>query len=124
LRCEDAGKADVRRGEAVMDASHWGPRGLGPSLPIALAIICLVVGCSRPDPLRSEVVRPVKTMVVVAGDEAHVRVFPGRDEASTTAQLAFRVSGLLAKLPVREGQYTTKGVVIAQLRQDEFQAQL
>jgi membrane fusion protein, multidrug efflux system len=107
-----------------MDASHWGPRGLGPSLPIALAIICLAVGCSRPDPPRSEVVRPVKTLVVVAGDEPHVRVFPGRVKASTTAQLAFRVSGLLARLPVSEGQHVTTGEVIAQLRQDEFQAQL
>jgi len=62
-------------------------------------------------------------MVVIAGDEAHVRVFPGRVKASMTAQLAFRVSGRLTRLPVKEGQHVTKGEVIAQLRQDEFQAQ-
>jgi multidrug efflux system membrane fusion protein len=108
----------------VRNARRWGRWGLSPSLPIAISILYLVVGCSRQDPPRSEVVRPVKTMVVVAGDEPHVRVFPGRVEASTTAQLAFRVSGLLARLPVKEGQNVTKGEVIAQLRQDEFQAQL
>src|SRR5262249_46457801 len=32
--------------------------------------------------------------------------------------------GLLAKLPVREGQKVAKGDLIAQLRQDEFQARL
>ena len=95
---------------------------MSPTIPIALAITCLAVGCSRPEPPRSEVVRPVKTMVVIAGDEAHVRVFPGRVKASMTAQLAFRVSGRLTRLPVKEGQHVTKGEVIAQLRQDEFQA--
>ena len=63
-------------------------------------------------------------MVVIAGEDAHERVFPGKVKASTTAQLAFRVSGRLARLPVKEGQRVTKGEVIAQLRQDEFQAQL
>jgi membrane fusion protein, multidrug efflux system len=77
----------------------------------------------RGAPPGEEVLRPVKTLVVAAGYEPHVRVFPGRVDASTTAQLAFRVSGLLARPPVREGQ-NVKGEVIAQLRQDEFQAQL
>jgi RND family efflux transporter MFP subunit len=63
-------------------------------------------------------------MVVVAGDEAHVRSFPGRVEASTRAELAFQVSGLLVQLPVREGQQVAKGEIIAQLRQDEFRARL
>jgi RND family efflux transporter MFP subunit len=38
--------------------------------------------------------------------------------------LAFQVSGLLIKLPVREGQRVAKGELIGQLRQDEFQARL
>jgi RND family efflux transporter MFP subunit len=61
-------------------------------------------------------------MVVAAGDAAQVRSFPGRVEASTRAELAFQVSGLLVKLPVKEGQNVAKGEVIAQLRQDEFLA--
>jgi multidrug efflux system membrane fusion protein len=99
----------------VRNASHWGHRRLGPSLLSAWSILCLAVGCSWPEPPRSEVLRPVKTLVVAAGYEPHVRVFPGRVDVSTTAQLAFRVSGLLARLPVREGQ-NVKGEVIAQLQ--------
>jgi RND family efflux transporter MFP subunit len=38
--------------------------------------------------------------------------------------LAFQVSGVLVKLPFREGQRASKGAMIAQLRQDEFQARL
>jgi RND family efflux transporter MFP subunit len=63
-------------------------------------------------------------MVVTAGEEAHVRSFPGKVEASRKVELAFQVPGLLVQLPVKEGQKVVKGELIAQLRQDEFQARL
>jgi RND family efflux transporter MFP subunit len=63
-------------------------------------------------------------MVVRAGDEAHVRIFPGKVEASKKAELAFQVPGLLVKFPVKEGQRVKKGDLIGQLRQDEFRARL
>jgi RND family efflux transporter MFP subunit len=53
-----------------------------------------------------------------------MRSFPGKIEASRKVELAFQVPGLIVNLPVREGQRVTKGEVIAQLRQDEFQARL
>ena len=53
-----------------------------------------------------------------------LRIFPGKVEASKKVTLAFQVPGLLVKLPVKEGQKVAKGQVIAQLRQDEFQARL
>ena len=101
-----------------------GSGGLGLIAPIALLMICLAVGCSPPDPVHSEVIRPVKTMVVAAGEEARERSFSGRVEASKTADLAFSVPGLLVKLPVKEGQRVAKGELIAQLREDEFKARL
>ena len=93
-------------------------------LSLTLSIICLAIGCSRQTETRSEAARPVKTMVVTAGDEPLVRTFPGRVEASKSVDLAFQVPGLLIKLPVKEGQSVAKGEVIAQLRQDEFQERL
>jgi RND family efflux transporter MFP subunit len=63
-------------------------------------------------------------MVVTAGGDTRVRSFPGKVEASKKAELAFKVPGILAQLPVREGQTVAKGELIAQLRQDEFQARL
>ena len=53
-----------------------------------------------------------------------MRSFPGKVEASRKAELAFQVPGLLVKLPVKEGQNVAKGEVIAQLRQDEYEARL
>ena len=61
-----------------MNARSGSRRGLSPSLPIALFIIYLAVGCSSQESTRPEVVRPVKTMVVAAGDRPHVRVLPGK----------------------------------------------
>lgn len=81
-------------------------------------------GCSRSEPAAREPVRPVKTLVVAAGDENQERTFPGKVEAAKKAELAFQVSGLLTQLPVREGQEVEKGDLIAQLRQDDFQARL
>ena len=107
-----------------MNARSWGCRSPSPSLPIALFLIYLTAGCSPEESTPPEVVRPVKTMVVAAGDGLHVRSFPGRVEGSRNVELAFQVSGLLVNLPVKEGQQVAKNDIIAQLRQDEFQARL
>jgi membrane fusion protein, multidrug efflux system len=107
-----------------MIASDCGHRRLGRSLPVVLSIICLTAGCSPKNSSRSDMARPVKTMVVAAGGSPHVRVFPGKVEASKKVVMAFQVPGLLVSLPVKEGQRVVKGEIIAQLRKDEFQARL
>jgi RND family efflux transporter MFP subunit len=93
-------------------------------VPFAWVILFLAGGCSPPDPVRPDLVRPVKTRVVAAGGEARTRFFSGRVESSRAADLTFAVSGVLIQLPVTEGQTVAKGDVIAQLRDDEFRARL
>lgn len=94
------------------------------ALLIASTACWFATGCA-PEPVPSrDVVRPVKTMVVSAGDDTHTRSFPGRVDASQRVELAFQVPGLLTELSVKEGQRVAKGDVIAQLRPDEFQARL
>jgi multidrug efflux pump subunit AcrA (membrane-fusion protein) len=95
----------------------------------AWLMVCFTAGCSRQNPAQTEEVRPVKTMVVGAGDASFVRSFPGfvrsfpgRVEAAKAIELAFQVPGLVTKLPVKEGQRVARGQAISQLRQDEFQA--
>ena len=99
-------------------------KGFGRKAPFALVILVLAGGCSPPDPVRPDLVRPVKTGVVAAGGEARERFFSGRVESSRAADLTFAVSGVLIQLPVTEGQSVAKGDVIAQLRDDEFRARL
>jgi hypothetical protein len=48
-----------------MNTRRCGCWGLSPCLPIAL--VFLAVGCSQQESIRPEVVRPVKTQVVIAG---------------------------------------------------------
>lgn len=106
------------------------PRGSGsqsnfsPLILVALACCGSAAGCRPPAAEQSDHVRPVKTLVVTAGDGLQTRAFPGRAEAARRADLAFQVSGLLTRLPVKEGQEVAEGEVIAQLRQDEFEARL
>jgi len=91
-------------------------------LPVALLLF--TAGCRPPAAGPSELVRPVRTLVITAGDDASVRTFPGKVEASKQVELTFQVPGLLVSLPVREGQKVSQGEVIAQLRQEDFQARL
>jgi RND family efflux transporter MFP subunit len=63
-------------------------------------------------------------MIIAAGQDTRERTFPGRVDASRRVELAFQVSGLLAQLPVKEGQRVAKGDLIGQIRQDEFKARL
>lgn len=94
------------------------------STAIAWMVVTVAAGCSAPPEPPAEVLRPVKTAIVTAGGEPRERMLPGTVEASRRVELAFQVPGILARLPVREGQAVKEGELIAQLRQDEFQAQL
>src|SRR5262245_8398516 len=106
-----------------MEVGFYSFGRVGRCLPIIISMVGFA-GCSPEAVPSSAVVRPVKTMVVVAGEEPRVRSFPGKVEASKKVEMAFQVPGLLIKLPVKEGQRVAQGELVAQLRQDEFQARL
>jgi membrane fusion protein, multidrug efflux system len=108
------------RQHAVLGSKGW----VGGWGVLVFAALPLGTGCTQPQPDAVEAVRPVKTMVIAEGENTTTRSFPGRVDAANRVQLAFQVPGLLASLPVREGQTVAKGDVIAALREDEFQARL
>ncbi|NOQ78195.1 MAG: efflux RND transporter periplasmic adaptor subunit [Gammaproteobacteria bacterium] len=60
-------------------------------------------------------------MVVKAPDAGGVRNFPGRIDANRKAELAFRVSGKVQELLVKEGDLVAEGDVIAKLDPTDFQ---
>jgi membrane fusion protein, multidrug efflux system len=92
-------------------------------LPAAV-MLSVAGGCGRGPAERVVQTRPVKTVVVSSSDGTVKRTFAGRVVAGREADLGFRVAGLLASLPVREGQRVKQGEVVAVLRQDEFRARL
>jgi multidrug efflux system membrane fusion protein len=97
-------------------------------LPLVLPPILIVAGClsrgSANTETNIEQPRPVKTMVVATENKPDIRSFPGKVEAAKSVDLAFQVPGLLIREPGKEGERVAKGQVIAQLRQDEYQARL
>jgi len=65
--------------------------------------------------------RPVKTVVLEGGTGEGGRFFPGRVLAAQEVDLAFRVAGNLAQLPVSAGQRVEKGQLLAKLDTRDYE---
>ena len=65
--------------------------------------------------------RPVKVFVVEGGEVDAIRSFPGKVDASQRAELAFRVSGKLQEMLVKEGDLVEKGQVLARLDPTDYE---
>jgi RND family efflux transporter MFP subunit len=68
--------------------------------------------------------RPVKLFTVEGGRADVMRTFPGRVDASQRAELAFRVSGLLQEILVKEGDLVEEGQVLARLDPADYEVVL
>ena len=87
-----------------------------------LLVAWLLAGCSEEQPPQTEAVpRPVKTMVIGGADATGVRSFPARIAAAARADLAFRVSGTVQDLPVKEGDRLKQGDLVARLDPTDYQ---
>ncbi len=81
----------------------------------------LLVGCGAdvvdegPPPTR-----PVKIFTVSGIDGTSLRRFPGSIDASQRADVAFRVSGRLQEMLVREGDLVERGAVLARLDPTDY----
>lgn len=68
--------------------------------------------------------RPVKLFTVAGGENSSVRNFPGRVDAAQRAELAFRVSGQLQRILVKEGDMVDEGQLLARLDPTDYQVVL
>jgi RND family efflux transporter MFP subunit len=96
--------------------------GLLPRLIIGGVALAGLVACgggekAAPEPAS----RPVKIFVVEGGEVDAVRSFPGRVDASQRAELAFRVSGKLQEVLVKEGDLVEEGQVLARLDPTDYE---
>jgi RND family efflux transporter MFP subunit len=69
----------------------------------------------------TDLVRPVKTMLIEATGASGQRNFPGRVEAANRATLSFQVAGKLEEILVKEGQDVTAGQLLARLDPKDFE---
>jgi len=95
------------------------------ALPALIGLVFLTAGCGRKEePVKKEVVRPVKTITIQAGGTNATRNFPGQVRASRRVDLAFKVAGPLVALPVEEGRPVKKGQLIARILPRDFKTRL
>lgn len=89
-------------------------------LPL-LVLLLLIAGCKE-EVKKSEPIRPVRVLKIQGQDAPELRTFPGKVKATQEASLAFRLSGEIVKFTVKEGDYVTKGQLIAKLDQRDYLA--
>ncbi len=85
-----------------------------------IVIALSLVGCGGKKEEKKVIIRPVKSMIVGAPEEVVIRNFPGRVIASTEADLAFQVPGVLMELPVQDGDQVKKGQLLARLDPEKY----
>ena len=91
----------------------------------ALAGLCqLLVACTGSKSESVEEIRYVKTAQAVRISDAAELSYPGRTKSSEEVNVAFRVSGPIQRLLVKEGQFVSKGQLIAEMDPRDYEVQL
>ena len=102
---------------------RWPPSTLSLTA-VAMAGLLAAAACEQPIPETVEMVRPVK-MLEVSGGSARGRLeYPAQIAATTDAEIAFEVSGLITDFPVVQGQFVRAGDLLAQIDPRDFEATL
>ena len=88
-----------------------------PALVVALAAVLTLAGCKKEEAAdkAAEAVRPVKTLLVTAGDETRTIRYSGSVRARVETALGFRVPGKIVERRVDIGARVEPGRVLARL---------
>ena len=90
---------------------------------LATGVVMSMAACgNRQD--KQQQIQSVKVEQVMPNSEKSVLQFPGRVMAAQHVDLAFRVSGTLQQIYVKEGQHVKAGQLIAQLDPTDYEIQL
>ena len=89
------------------------------------ACVCLsLVACGNAKTESEEDVQYVKTVQAERISDAAELSYPGKTKSSEEVNVAFRVSGPIQKVFVKEGQFVSKGQLIAQMDPRDYEVQL
>lgn len=91
-----------------------------------LLLVVITTGCntqSQTEEIKRSN-RPVKAFSITEYSQFAGRSFPALTKAKREVELSFRVSGVLNKLGIQEGQFVHKGELIAALDSRDFEVRL
>ena len=91
---------------------------------IMVAACPLLIACGDSKNGTEEDVQYVKTVQAERISDAAELSYPGRTKSSEEVNVAFRVSGPIQRVLVKEGQYVKKGQLIAQMDPRDYEVQL
>lgn len=89
-----------------------------------VTLLTLLSACQPVQPTAEEVVRPIKALTIGDADILTGKNFPGVAKATQEVALSFRVSGVLAKMPVKIGQKVHLGDELAHLDHRDFEVEV
>ncbi|MDH6342708.1 RND family efflux transporter MFP subunit [Parabacteroides sp. PFB2-12] len=93
---------------------------------IVLGLVCsllLFTGCKQ-EKVQKEEIKTVKVNKAVRYGEEKTTSFPGKVKAASEVNLAFRISGPIARIHVSEGEFVRKGQLLAAMDARDYEIQL
>ncbi len=87
----------------------------------SLALLC-VCCTNKEEKVESE--QYVKTETVGVSNQLSTLTFPGKTRTTEEVNVAFKLAGTLSRVPVNEGDYVSKGQLIAELDPRDYLVQL
>jgi RND family efflux transporter MFP subunit len=93
-------------------------------LTLLMTTVLALVACGEKEVVEKDTVRPIKAMKVGAEEPFGGRWFPGKATATQEANLSFRVSGTVQRIPVDIGTEVKQGDLLARLDPQDYQVAL
>ena len=94
------------------------------TMPALLIAAVLLSGGCKAGKNEKQDVATVKTEEAAVYGEDAVVTFPGKIRAASDVNLAFRVSGTILRVPVKEGAHVKKGDLLAEIDPRDYEIQL
>ncbi|MCH9697593.1 MAG: efflux RND transporter periplasmic adaptor subunit [Gammaproteobacteria bacterium] len=91
---------------------------------VLLIVSLLLTACSDDTDVTETPLRSVRTMIIHSAANGDQRTFSGIAKSTQEAQLSFKVSGTLDRLPVEVGDQLKPGQLIASLDSSQFQLEV
>lgn len=91
---------------------------------LMLLVVLLMLSACKHEREQKQIIKTVKIELVTTYGEKKNASYPGKVKAASEIDVAFRISGPIAKVNVIEGQYVRKGQVLAEMDSRDYAIQL